>query len=206
MADPSLRDLLAGALDQARPDLAGRLQDDPAAYLELVTLARDARSETDELLHAAVVSARRAGCTWEQVGGVLGMTRQAVQQRFGRDADAADADAADAVAAEAAAAAGPTRPAPERRTLAPVTAFTEMAALRRLGRFGWHAVWFGALYFDLERTDRQWEHRRQLVWQGRPEGPGWQPFGPGWFPWAYFARPLDEPALVPPPGYDPFET
>ena len=132
--------------------------------------------------------------------------RQAVQQRFGRDADAADADAADAVAAEAAAAAGPTRPAPERRTLAPVTAFTEMAALRRLGRFGWHAVWFGALYFDLERTDRQWEHRRQLVWQGRPEGPGWQPFGPGWFPWSYFARPLDEPALVPPPGYDPFET
>ena len=204
MTDPTLRDLLANALDQARPDLAGRLQDDPAAYLELVTLARDARSETDELLHAAVVSARRAGCTWEQVGGVLGMTRQAVQQRFGRDADAdaaADADAdADADATEQA------RPTPERRTLAPVTAFTEMAALRRLGRFGWHAVWFGALFFDLEHTDRQWEHRRQLVWQGRPEGAGWQPFGPGWFPWAYFARQLDEPALVPPPGYDPFET
>ena len=69
------------ALDQARPDLAPRLQDDPAAYLELVTLARDAHSETGELLRAAVVSARRAGCTWEQVGGVLGMTKQAAQDR-----------------------------------------------------------------------------------------------------------------------------
>ncbi len=199
MTDPTLRDLLANALDQARPDLAGRLQDDPAAYLELVTLARDARSETDELLHAAVVSARRAGCTWEQVGGVLGMTRQAVQQRFGR-ADAAESDVAGLDPDE------PTRPAAQRRTLTPVTAFTEMAALRRLGRFGWHAVWFGALFFDLEHTDRQWEHRRQLVWQPRPEGAGWQPLGPGWFPWVYFARQLDEPALVPPPGYDPFET
>ena len=187
---PSLRDLLAGALDQARPDLAPRLHDDPAAYLELVTLARDARSETDELLRAAVVSARRAGCTWEQLGGVLGLTRQAVQQRFGRTDD-------DVAAGQ---------PARERRRLAPVTAFSEMAALRRLGRFGWHAVWFGALYFELEQDDRQWEHRRQLVWQGTPDGAGWQPLGPGWFPWSYFARRLDEPALVAPPGYDPFES
>ena len=192
----TLRDLLAGALDQARPDLASRLHDDPGAYLELVTLARDARTGTDELLRAAVVSARRAGCTWEQLGGVLGMTRQAVQQRFGRGIDGDGGPDDD-------------EPAPsvrERRRLAPVTAFSEMAALRRLGRFGWHAVWYGALYFEVEKDDHQWEHRRQLAWQGRPDGDGWQPVGAGWFPWAYFARRLGEPALVPPEGYDPFES
>ncbi len=71
---------------------------------------------------AAVVSAGRPvarGAPGEQVGGVLGMTRPAVQQRFGRAAatDAAEADAAEANAAEADAAeadadtAKPTRPA-----------------------------------------------------------------------------------------------
>lgn len=31
----------------------------------------------------AVSAARDAGCTWEEVGSVWGITRQAAQQRFG---------------------------------------------------------------------------------------------------------------------------
>ena len=175
----TLRDLLADALDRARPDLAGRLSDEPAAYLELVTLARDARAETDELLRAAVVSARRAGCTWEQVGGVLGMTKQAAQQRYGGREEVAEGSA------------GPAR----RATLTPVTAFNEMRVLERAGRYGWHAVAFGALYFVVEESDEQWEHRRAYVGTGAPRGDGWQRIGTAWFPWVYYKRPLGVPPL-----------
>ena len=66
------------------------------------------------------------------------------------------------------------------------------------------AHWWRSLVGGID--DHQWEHRRQLAWQGRPDGDGWQPVGAGWFPWAYFARRLGEPALVSPEGYDPFES
>ena len=179
MPDVTLRDLLASALDQARPDLASRLNDDPAAYLELVALTRDARSESDELLRAAVLSARRAGCTWEQLGGVLGLTRQAVQQRFGGHDEPVEHS-------------GPARQA----RLVPMTAFNEMRVLERAGRYGWHAVAFGPLYFVVEESDQQWEHHRAYVGSGplRPGG-GWQRVGTAWFPWVYYKRPLGVPPL-----------
>ncbi|OJV81185.1 MAG: hypothetical protein BGO37_17130 [Cellulomonas sp. 73-92] len=179
MSEPTLRDVLAAALDQARPDLAPRLQDDPAAYLELVTLARDAHSETGELLRAAVVSARRAGCTWEQVGGVLGMTKQAAQQRY-------------AVPDEPAAS---PQGSARRATLAPLTAFNEMRVLERAGRYGWHGVAFGPMYFLVEQSDEQWEHHRAYVGTGPlRDGGDWQRIGRwGW--WVYYKRPLGIPPL-----------
>ena len=183
MPDPTLRDVLAAALDQARPDLAPRLQDDPAAYLELVTLARDAHSETGELLRAAALSARGAGCTWEQIGAVLGMSKQAAHQRYGAP-DEPDV-----------AAGGPAR----RATLTPVTAFNEMRVLERAGRYGWHGVAFGPLYFVVEESNQQWEHHRGYIGTGPlREGAGWQRIGQwGW--WVYYKRPLGAPPL---PGLD----
>lgn len=179
MTDPTLRDLLAGALDEARPDLAPRLQDDPEAYLELVALARDAHGETAQLLRAAVVAARRAGATWEQVGGVLGMTRQAAQQRYGVPDEPAAADGA-----------------ARRATLTPLTAFNEMRILERAGRYGWHAVAYGPLYFVVEQSDEQWEHHRAYVGTGPLRaGDGWQRIGTLWFPWVYYKRPLGVPPL-----------
>lgn len=174
----TLRDHLARALEAYDPDLAGRLTQDAQAHLELVALSRAARAETDVLLAAAVTSARGAGCTWEQVGAVLGMTRQAAQQRYGRAAAPADPAAS---------------PAAGRRTLRPLSAFTEMAVLSRAGRYGWHSVGYGALFHTVERDTQQWEHTRTL---GRaPEGAGWQPVGSGWGWWSYWARPTAEPAL-----------
>jgi hypothetical protein len=174
-AAPTLRDHLAAALEAADPTLGERLARDAGAHLELVALARAARSETDVLLAAAVESARGAGCTWEQIGAVLGMTRQAAQQRYGRPA--------------------PDEPpaAPNRRVLRPLSAFNEMAALARAERYGWHSVGYGPLYHVLERDDRHWEHAR--TWGGRPDGAGWQPVGGGWGWWSYWTRPLDAPAV-----------
>ncbi|HEX7806940.1 MAG TPA: hypothetical protein VF413_12280 [Cellulomonas sp.] len=180
---PDLRQLLSEALTAARPDLSERLGADPEAHLELVSLALAARSETDALLRAAISSARSAGCTWEAIGHVLDMTRQAAQQRYGGEA------------------------APLARTggntlrLAPLSAFNEMRVLDRAGRYGWHSIGFGALFHIIEKSDLQWEHRRvHVVGADRREveDAGWEQIGSVWFPWAYYKRCTGEPALPEP--------
>lgn len=174
----TLRDHLARAIEATDPTLAQRLTHDAQAHLELVALSRAARAETDVLLAAAVTSARGAGCTWEQVGAILGMTRQAAQQRYGRAGTGADPVPA---------------PAEESRELRPLSAFNEMAVLARAGRYGWRSVGYGPLFHTVVRDARQWEHTRTF---GRPpEGSGWQPVGSGWGWWTYWARPTTEPAL-----------
>ena len=185
---PTLREHLAAALDAADPDLAGRLEHEPSSHLDLVRLARAAYDETGHLLVAAVGSARSAGCTWEQIGEVLGMTRQAAQQRYGRrDEQVPDPS-------------GVTGGSHRRQLLAPLTAFNEMRVLERAGRYGWHAVAYGPLYFEVEESDQQWEHHRSYVGAGplRP-GDGWQRVGTLWFPWVYWKRPL---GVAPLPGLD----
>ena len=180
----SLRDHLAAALDAAAPDLAQRLDSELEAHLELVALARDAHGETATLLRAAVSSARGVGCTWEQVGAVLGMSRQAAQQRFGGKDEVPPV---------------PADQAGRTLILAPLNAFNELRVLARAGRHGWHTVGFGALYHAVERSEHQWETYRGGFLAGPPTGEGWQRVGSGWGPWTYYTRPLDAPAL---PGLD----
>src|SRR5659263_441695 len=120
---PELRQLLSEAITAARPDLSERLGTDPAAHLDLVSLALAARSETDALLRAAISSARSAGCTWEAIGHVLDMSRQAAQQRYGGEDSALP------------------RTGGKILRLAPLTAFTEMRVLELppVGADGVHA-------------------------------------------------------------------
>lgn len=49
--------------------------------------AVEARLRADAELAAAVGEAREAGSTWQEIGDVLGTTRQAAFQRFGRPMD-----------------------------------------------------------------------------------------------------------------------
>lgn len=180
---PELRQLLSEAITAARPDLSERLGTDPAAHLDLVSLALAARSETDALLRAAISSARSAGCTWEAIGHVLDMSRQAAQQRYGGE-DSALPRAGGTIL-----------------RLAPLTAFTEMRVLDRAGRYGWHSIGFGALFHIVEKSDLQWEHRRvHVVGADRREleDSGWEQIGSLWFPWAYYKRCTGEPALPEP--------
>jgi hypothetical protein len=51
-----------------------------AALLESVKVQRS----LDRLVRRAVVEARKKGATWEQIGAVYGITKQAAQQRFGK--------------------------------------------------------------------------------------------------------------------------
>jgi hypothetical protein len=52
--------------------------------LDAVTSARRLAATVDEALRAAVLRARTAGHTWQTIGELLGTSRQAAFQRFGR--------------------------------------------------------------------------------------------------------------------------
>jgi hypothetical protein len=168
------------------PDgLRRTLESDPASFLALVAAAAVGAEEAERLLHQAVLGARRSGHSWEAIGTLLGVSRQAAQQRFAPGGGGSARTAA--------------TPAPEadRRVLTGMTAFTEMAALAAEGRRGWHLVDCGPFYLALERSAQQWEHRRTTLpsraAQRRLEADGWAAVGT-WFPFRYFKRALDAPA------------
>jgi hypothetical protein len=55
--------------------------------LELVRAAHEVRDGAEALMAAAVQQAREAGRTWQEIGEVLGVSRQAVFQRYGKPID-----------------------------------------------------------------------------------------------------------------------
>lgn len=169
-----IREHVAEAVFSGPGDLRAALETEPESYLTLVAAAHVAADEADRLLHEWVTGARHAGHSWDAVGRVLGVSRQAAQQRFKT-------------------AAGPPE-GPSRRVLTGMTAFNEMAALEREGRRGYHLVDFGPFYLVVEASARPWEHRRTIApsraAQRRLEDEGWEPVGT-WFPFCYYARPLE---------------
>lgn len=174
-----LREAVAEAVLDGPSGLRADLEHDPESYLRLVEATRVGAEETSRLLREAIGGARSAGHSWDVIGRVLGVSRQAAQQRFAPDRPSTDAA---------------TPGGAERRVLTPLTAFTEMQALEREGRLGWHLVDFGPLFHVVEASDTPWEHRRVPFAVGtrlrRLEAEGWIPVG-AWFPWRYLKRPLD---------------
>lgn len=55
--------------------------------LELVRAAREVQARAEALIAAAVLQAREAGKTWQEIGEVLGVSRQAAFQRYGKPID-----------------------------------------------------------------------------------------------------------------------
>jgi hypothetical protein len=53
----------------------------------LVRAAHEVQDRADALMAAAVQQAREAGRTWQEIGEVLGVSRQAVFQRYGKPID-----------------------------------------------------------------------------------------------------------------------
>ncbi|WP_432510105.1 hypothetical protein [Kineococcus sp. SYSU DK001] len=179
----ALREAVAEAVLSTPTGLRDTLGDDPDAALRLVAATRVAAEETSRLLREAVAGARSAGHRWDTLGTLLGVSKQAAQQRFGT----------------------PTRPDPapgdagtrEREVLSPITSLEEMAVLAERGRRGWHVVDYGTLFHVVEASDTQWEHHRQPWTPGarrRLEAEGWTLVKTMTFPWGYYKRPLDLPA------------
>lgn len=177
--EAAIRDAVASAVVRTPHGLERDLENDPEASLQLVDAARIASEEAGRLLRESIGSARAAGLSWDAVGGVLGVSRQAAQQRFGGGGGVPVATG-------------------DRRVLSPVTAFDEMEALADAGRHGWHSVDYGTLHHVLEKSDVQWEHRRALwgtVHRAEFEADGWRLIRTNTFPWSYWARPTAAPAL-----------
>lgn len=59
----------------------------PPDYLELVRRARDTDALAGQALTLCVQQCRDAGHTWQEIGDLLGVTRQAAFQRFGKPID-----------------------------------------------------------------------------------------------------------------------
>lgn len=57
------------------------------AYLDLVRQAQDADILAGQVLTLSVQQCRDAGHTWQEIGDLLGVTRQAAFQRFGKPID-----------------------------------------------------------------------------------------------------------------------
>lgn len=163
--------LIEAGIDVADSDSADALASalDGDEHLAVIAAGADAERQAAAMLERAVAAARAAGVSWARIGGRLGMSRQAAQQRFGGQPDPVDSD--------------------RERWLGPVTALDEMAELELAGRAGWRTVETGLLAHRMLRTDTQWEHRR-ILWRGslaKEVAAGWQ-VGCRAFPWIYLVR------------------
>ncbi|WP_067183912.1 hypothetical protein [Microtetraspora niveoalba] len=182
----AIREAVAEAVLAACEQGRKGLDDDPDAHLLMVAAASVAAQEAGRLLRQSITGARGAGHSWDALGRLLGISRQAAQQRFGASA----ADRRGSVPGDTA----------TRRVLTPLHAFNEMEALASEGLRGWHAVDYGYLFHLVEASPDKWEHRR-LWWPSRRrqrlmEEQGWERVVPSDFesPWAYYKRRLNEPA------------
>jgi hypothetical protein len=67
--------------------LVAALTDPRGVGLEAVVAARELTRRSEDAVRDAVARARASGATWQEVGEVLGTSRQAAFQRFGRPID-----------------------------------------------------------------------------------------------------------------------
>jgi hypothetical protein len=155
-------------------DFAGR---SGAEFGAMIVAAHVAADESRHALHRWVDAGRRASLSWAEIGALIGISKQAAQQRFGGGAGAEEAAAghrADLIV----------------RTGA--TAFNEMAMMEQEGREGRELVGTGLLSLVFRQTGSRWEYRRVTALfpdqaRARLERAGWA-YVSSWYPFHYFKR------------------
>lgn len=76
-----LWEAVTDAVLSASRGLRESIAEDPSASLALVVASRVAAEETSRLLQESVANARGAGHSWDAIGRLIGVSRQAAQQR-----------------------------------------------------------------------------------------------------------------------------
>jgi hypothetical protein len=176
VADLVVRQLAGGSaadLDMASPD----------DFRQLIRAAYVVADEAGHSLHRWVDAGRHAGLSWSDVGEVLGVSRQAAQQRFARSSIIADPLTQDPDHGE------------DFICRTGMTAFNEVKALEEEGRKGNELVGAAPLKLFFVPRGRPWENIRvtALALRGaavikRYEGEGWT-HAVTWYPFHYFTRP-----------------
>lgn len=140
---------------------------DAAAYEALIGKALALSTGGDIVLRECVAAGRRAGVSWSTVGNVMGISKQAAQQKFGMALDHA-------------------APVSERLVIVKgVTAIDEMARLTALGKLGNELVGVGPMRLYLQETETVWAYRRTIGrWRAHDAGDDWA-VAASWFPFVY---------------------
>ncbi|MES2322465.1 MAG: hypothetical protein V4633_09400 [Pseudomonadota bacterium] len=172
----SLREAIEATV-MAHARLAREIDNDPGGFLRLTGVSTEALQTCEGLQKEAVQQARRADHSWAEIGALLGISRQAVQQRFAPD-----------VTGEA--------EIKGKRRISWSTSENEMEILKTVGRAGYHLVGLGGVSMDVEQSTSPWEHRREVsseieAKQAKIAAEGWEYVG-RWFPFHYFKRMLNE--------------
>jgi hypothetical protein len=89
MGDSLSLSSLSGRLAEQSSLLAEQLRSPPASpsYLGQIRSAQSAAELAERVLKLCVQQSRDAGHTWQEIGDLLGVTRQAAFQRFGKPID-----------------------------------------------------------------------------------------------------------------------
>jgi hypothetical protein len=91
--DSGARERLAGQLERNIEIVLATLRD-AGSPLAALTAAMNLDDAVEQAIQMFVSDARHAGHTWQEIGELLAITRQAAQQRFARAPDAADPEQA----------------------------------------------------------------------------------------------------------------
>ncbi|MBC3880616.1 hypothetical protein H8K35_03150 [Undibacterium sp. LX40W] len=153
--------------------LSKNSETDPSSLLRLVDATSESVEVCSQLQRAAVHQARRSDVPWSEIGSVMGITRQAAQQRFAPEESNEQA-------------------AENSKRISGANAFNEMQILETEGKAGYHLVGFGPHFLTVLASKKVWEHRRLYALniankQSQMEDEGWTYVG-SWFPFHFFKR------------------
>lgn len=145
-------------------------------FAEAITAAHLVADEGRITLHRWIDAARRTGVSWADIGNVLGISKQAAQQRF-KSSDGSEEQSSNEG---------------EEIVRFGATAFNEMSILRAEGKKGNELVRTGALMLVFRPTCREWEYRRKIGNDSLTPAmrdAGWT-YVSSWIPFHYFKRPM----------------
>ena len=140
---------------------------------DMIVAAYLASDESRWSLHRWIDAGRRAGLSWTEIGGLIGVSKQAAQQRFG--SPGASPDMEDGTVSVRLGA----------------TAFNEMQILQQEGERKRELLGTGLLSLKFRQTEQIWEYKRTAGAQALTEqlaGQGWS-YVSSWFVFHYFKRP-----------------
>ena len=161
---------LALAWQEERAPFAGAARNEYPPMIEAAHIVAD---EARLALHRWIDASRRAGLSWTEIGSLIGISKQAAQQRFG-GGRADDVEDTDYIVRQGA------------------NAFNEMAIMADEGAKGLELVGMGMFRLIFVQTDRAWEYRRMVGIGPDTDAMaahGWRLVS-SWLPFHYFKRPV----------------